>query len=158
MKDIIGFEGLYAITSCGRVWSYRNQKFLKSSDNGKGYQKVNLHGADGKIKQMYLHRMVAEAYIPNPLGLPQVNHKDENKANNCINNLEWMTAKDNTNYGTGIQRQTNARKKPVLCIELNKEFDSATDAAIQLNLNKTHISKCCLGKQKTTGGYHWRFV
>lgn len=158
MKDIIGFEGLYAITSCGRVWSYRNQKFLKSSDNGRGYQKVNLHRADGKIKQMYLHRMVAEAYIPNPLGLPQVNHKDENKANNCINNLEWMTAKDNTNYGTGIQRQANARKKPVLCIELNKEFDSATDAAIQLNLHKTHISKCCLGQQKTTGGYHWRFV
>lgn len=86
MKDIKNYEGLYAITSCGRVWSYRNQMFLKPANAGKGYLKVGL-SKNGFLEQCYVHRLVAEAYIPNPLGLPEVNHLDEIKSHNYVNNL-----------------------------------------------------------------------
>ena len=77
MKDIVGYEGEYAITRDGKVWSYKRNKFLKCSDNGKGYYQINLY-KNGKGKNYLIHRLVAEAYIPNPEGLPQVNHRDEN--------------------------------------------------------------------------------
>ena len=156
-RDIPGFEGLYAVTSCGKVWSYKSKQFLKPVDNGHGYLKVCLY-KNGKSKQAYLHRLTAEAYIPNPDNLPQVNHKDENKTHNYINNLEWISAKENTNYGAGIQKQISAREKAVYCIELEKEFKSITEAAKELGLHKSHISKCCRDIQKTTGSYHFNFV
>ena len=122
MKDIKNYEGLYAVTSCGKVWSYRNNKFLKPGLVS-GYLQVVL--ADkGSRAQYKVHRLVAEAYIPNPKGLPQVNHKDENKLNNSVNNLEWMTAEENANYGTRSERIGNKLGKPVYCVELDKVFDS----------------------------------
>ena len=75
MKDIKGYEGLYAVTSCGRVWSYRRNKFLAPATIKSGYNYVNLY-KDGKKKFCRVHRLVAEAYIPNPDNLPQVNHKN----------------------------------------------------------------------------------
>jgi hypothetical protein len=99
MRDIPGFEGKYAITSCGKVWSHKRKRFLKPQMNEKGYLRIQLHG-----KYYRIHRLVAMAYLPNPNNLPQVNHKDENKQNNCLNNLEWCDAKYNNNYGTKIQR------------------------------------------------------
>lgn len=103
MKDIKGYEGLYGITSCGRVWSYRRQKFLASIVDSWGYVRVNL-SKEGKVKTYKIHRLVAEAYIPNPEGLRDVNHLDENKSNNSVNNLCWCSHKDNCNYGTRNQR------------------------------------------------------
>ena len=82
MKDIRGYEGLYAITSCGKVWSYRRKKFLKPGVIQGGYLNVVLTNKDGQQKNHRVHRLVAEAYIPNPEGKEQVNHKDENKYNN----------------------------------------------------------------------------
>ena len=90
MKDIIGYEGLYAVTSCGKVWSYKSKKFLKPGKRRDGYLHVSLYkGGEGKL--YYIHRLVAEAYLPNPNGLQQVNHKDENRENNALQNLEWCT-------------------------------------------------------------------
>lgn len=152
MKDIKNYEGLYAITSCGKVWSYRGQKFLKSRNNRYGYEYVVLC-VGGERKTLVVHRLVAEAYIPNPLGLPQVNHKDENKNHNYINNLEWCDAKYNMNYGTRSQRT----RKKIYCIELEKVFDGVRVAAEELGLNHPNISACLKGKQKTCGGYHWRY-
>ena len=152
MKDIIGYEGLYAITSCGKVYSYRTKKFLKPQKAGAGYLEVSLY-KDGKQKKYLIHRLVAEAYLPNPEGLPQVNHRDENKENNALPNLEWCDQKYNINYGSHNQKIS----KPVYCEELNKTFDSARAAARELGLDNSHIIKCCKGKLKTTGDFHWRY-
>lgn len=106
MKDITNYEGLYAITSCGKVWSYKSKKFLKPYFNG-GYASVAL-SKNGKLTYPLVHRLVAEAYISNPDNLPQVNHKDEDKAHNCVNNLEWCDATYNNNYGTRTSRMATA--------------------------------------------------
>ena len=146
MKDIKEYEGLYAVTSCGRVWSYKSKKFLKPFDNG-GYLQVIL-SKDGKPKLYSVHRLVAETYLDNPDNLPQVNHKDEDKANNCINNLEWCTAAYNTNY-------SNAKK--VICIETNEVFDSITECAKAKNITLQAISNCLTGRSKTAASYHWTY-
>ena len=157
MKDIKGYEGLYAITSCGKVWSYRNKKFLKPSNDSKGYLYVGLC-KNGTRKQYRIHRLVAEAYIPNPDNLPEVNHKDENKEHNYIGNLEWCDRKYNCNYGTRTERQAKAVSKPVFCLELNIIFESATTAGKALGLYQNHITSCCKGDRKTHGGYHWSYA
>lgn len=156
MKDIQGYEGLYAITSCGKVWSYRKKIFLKPKLSN-GYQQVNLC-QDGKKKTVYIHRLVAAAYIPNPLNLPEVNHKDENKTHNYINNLEWCDRQYNCNYGTHNDRVAKANHKPVLCIELNTTYESVSQAAKELGVFQSAISLCLTGKRKTTGGYHFKYA
>lgn len=110
MKDIKGYEGLYAITSCGKVWSYISNKFLKQKIDKDGYCTVNLY-KDKKRKTKKIHRLVAEAYLENPNNLPEVNHKDEIKTNNSIQNLEWCSTKYNRQYGTRIQRATEKTRK-----------------------------------------------
>ena len=157
MKDILGYEGLYAITSCGRVWSYRYKKFLSPFLRTDGYLAVGLY-KDGQQKSIAIHRLVAEAYIPNPLGLPVVNHKDEEKTHNWINNLEWCDMKYNSNYGTGKERAAKARKKQIYCVELDRVFDGAVDACKELGINAGNLSSCCRGRKQTCGGYHWRYV
>ena len=153
MRDIKNYEGLYAVTSCGRVWSYRRQKFLTPSTNEKGYLYVSLY-KNGKYKHYKVHRLVSEAYIPNLDNLPQINHKDENKANNRVNNLEWCDAKYNINYGTRNEKI----KKPILQFDLNgnfvKEWPSATDAGKEL---KGHICECLRGRRKTAANYIWKY-
>ena len=153
MKDIAGYEGLYAVMSCGKVYSYINEKFLKPYTDNDGYLRVNLY-KDGKIKQYLIHRLVADAYIPNPENLPQINHKDENKANNCLQNLEWCDAKYNTNYGTRNEKI----RKPILQFTLDGEFvrewSSATDVGKKVN---DGICKCLKGKNKTAYGYIWKY-
>ena len=113
MKDIQGYEGLYAITSRGKIWSYRSNKFLKPYKSNKGYLYVKLF-KNGIGKAYSIHRLVALNYIPNPENKEQVNHKDENKENNCINNLEWMTNYENCHYGTKNLRISLALKKRYL--------------------------------------------
>ena len=157
MKDVIGYEGLYQVTSCGKVWSYKSGKFLKPVKDKVGYSIVGLH-KDGEQKKYYIHRLVAMTYIPNPDNLPQVNHKDENKENNALPNLEWCDQKYNINYGSHNKRMAKSLSKPVFCEELNRKFDGARIAARELGLDQSHITQCCKGKQKTTGGYHWRYA
>lgn len=157
MKDIKNYEGLYAITSCGKVWSYRNQRFLKPETTERGYLRVALC-RDGTTKHYKIHRLVAEAYIPNPEGKPQVNHIDEVKTNNYVNNLEWATAKENNNHGTRSERSGKNRQKVVYCVELDKTFESQGLAALATGIAQPSISLACNGRQKTAGGYHWKFV
>lgn len=153
MKDVVGYEGLYAVTSCGKVYGYKRKKFLNPRRNRDGYLRVNL-SKNGELKTYFVHRLVQEAYLPNPEGLLEVNHKDENKENNALQNLEWCDRSYNINYGNRTQKTS----KPIYCVELNRTFDGARIAARELGLDQSGVTKCCKGKQKTCGGYHWRYA
>ena len=148
MKDVKNYEGLYAVTSCGKIWSYRSKRFLKPFAGKNGYLKVGLY-KDNKKKNFLIHRLVALAYIPNPDGLETVDHIDGNKEHNYINNLQWMTQKDNAIKGNS---------KKIRCVETGKIFDSATIAAKEMSLDNSAISRVCNGKRKTAGGYHFEFL
>lgn len=151
MRDVKGYEGLYGITSCGKVWSYRSKRFLNPTPDKDGYLQLTL-SKDGSKKKAKVHRLVAETYIDNPNNYETVDHIDGNKAHNYIKNLRWMSNKDNAFLG-------NAHKcKPIICLETNKVFVSGWTAARAMNLNQTSISRVCNGKQKTTGGYHFKFL
>ncbi len=156
IKDIKGYDGRYAITTDGRIWSYKAKKYLKERVNETGYTSVCL-SKNGQAKSFYVHRLVAETYIPNPENKPQVNHKDENRSNNNVNNLEWTTAKENSNYGTRNSKISLAKAKPVKCIETNRVFVSMTAAALLTGAQCSKISQVCKGKRKTAGGYHWEY-
>lgn len=154
MKDIKGYEGLYAITTCGKVWSYRKQKFLAPADNGHGYMIVILFDASGNREHHRIHRLVAETYIPNPEDKPLVNHKDVNRKNNCLNNLEWVTEKENCNYEKNNSSYARPRTR-ILCIETGDIYKNQREAANVIGITPQAISHCITGKQKTAGGYHW---
>lgn len=147
-KDCKGYEGLYQVSNLGRIWSIKRQKYLKGCGDKDGYLRVSLTAKNGKVKTEKIHRLVAIAFISNPLGLPVVNHKDENKQNNTVDNLEWCSVGYNTIYSRG---------KPVLCVELNKVFDCSQSAMRELGICGSAIRGCCKGKGKTAGGYHWRY-
>ena len=157
MKDIKNYEGIYGITSCGKVWSYRRKKFLKPKDNGNGYLQVILY-KDKEKKSCYVHRLVAEAYIPNNENLPQINHKDENKTNNCLQNLEWCDAKYNYNYGTRNEKISNSLKKPILQYDLDgnfiREWECTSDVGREVSGN---ICDCLKGRHKTACGFIWKY-
>lgn len=114
-KPIQGYDGLYYITENGRVYSSIQNKWLKPYINQSGYPTVNL-----QMNKKYIHRLVAEAFIPNPDNLPVVNHKDENKLNSSVDNLEWCTYEYNNNYGTAKERmvKTKASKQKINKYEL----------------------------------------
>lgn len=157
-KDCKGYEGRYQVSNKGRVWSVVSQKYLKPWIMSSGYKQVIFMCKNGKRKNELIHRLVALAFIDNPTGLPQVNHIDENKQNNCVENLEWCTAKYNSNYSTHVERVSKPQMKKVYCVELDKTYESAKYAAEELGLHKENIQACCRGITKTCGKYHWRYV
>ena len=146
MKDIKNYEGLYAVTSCGKVYSYKRKKFLKPLATIWGYLRVNLY-KDDKMKSYMIQRLVAEAYIPNPENLPQVDHIDENKTHNYLNNLQWITSRDNNR---------KSKNKPILQYSLDgnfiREWSSATDVGLEVQSN---ICQCLKGRIKSAYGYKW---
>lgn len=158
MKDIKNYEGLYAITEDGKVWSYKRQKFLSPKINKLNRMSVMLCKGNDSHKMYSIHRLVAQAYIPNPDSLPEVNHKDENPMNNSVSNLEWCTGTYNVNYGTRNDRCGQPSRKPVYCVELDKTFISLREAAKAINVRPAAISHCLIGNSKICGGYHWRYV
>lgn len=119
-KDCKGYEGKYQVSTQGRVWSVKGQRYLKGTVTKKGYVYVHLTAKNGKAVKERLHRLVALTFLDNPDNLPVVNHKDENKLNNSVDNLEWCSHKYNCNYGTrnarisSTRRETNAANKPAL--------------------------------------------
>ena len=126
-KFIEGFDKEYGATRSGQVYSFIRGKFLQQIKNSRGQYQVRLC-KDGKPAQYVVHRLVAQLFIPNPNNLPQVNHKDEDKTNNIVDNLEWCDSKYNNNYGTLQQRriQTNINNgkysEPIKRKEHRKEY------------------------------------
>lgn len=177
LKDIPNYEGLYQASTDGKIFSNISNKFLKFNVTKNGYATVELF-KNKKSKRLLVHRLIAQTFIFNPLNLPQVNHKDENKLNNNVSNLEWCTNAYNMNYGTRLERQINStdyskenRKtiaringktvsKAVIQIyrglEINK-FTSIKEASLKLEINASHIGEVCKNKRKTAGGYSWKY-
>lgn len=150
MKDIPNYEGLYAATKDGRIWSYRRNKFMTPCGYKGNYQQVML-SKKGNYKVFFIHRLVAMAWLPNPNNLPQVNHIDHNRENNHLDNLEWCTSYYNLSHRARPPR-------PVYCIELDKTFPSGYAASKFMNGNSGNLYAHLRGIYKTFGGYHWRYV
>lgn len=177
-RKIPGFPNYYAFVD-GRIWSQKTHRFLKESIDPKtGYKRITATDENGIKKTCYVHRMIAFSFIPNNQCLPQINHIDENKSNNAVSNLEWCTAKYNSNYGTknervknsyGIDRMrkncfaaTRLLRKKVECIETGIIYDSVSDAARFVTGHKhknngSNITRSCANGSRAYG-YHWRKV
>lgn len=174
-KDVVGYEDYYQVSSLGRVRSkdryygtehtkqgpkFRPGRVLQLQDVRDGYKTAAL-SVDGHVKLCRVHRLVAEAFLDNPNRYPEVNHKDEVRDHNWVDNLEWCTRKYNHHYGNCIQRSAEGKKKPVVSISPDGKrtwYPSATDAARQEGFNKSNISACCRGVVETYRGLRWELA
>ncbi len=152
-KDIKGYEGNYQVNTKGQIKNLQKDNVLIGYTNNRGYQMVHLRKGNTN-KLCSIHRIVATAFIPNPLNLPEVNHKDENKTNNCVDNLEWCTRKYNTNYGTHNKRISDTKRnntyntKPVQCVETKIIYPSVREAERQTKIDNSQISAVCNKKKR----------
>ena len=185
-KDVIGFEGLYQVSSLGRlkslnrkVWNpgmncYRTQysRILSLVTDKGGYLRVTL-SKDGRVKQYLVHRIVAEAFLPNPNNLPQINHIDECKTNNSVDNLEWCNNEYNCNYGNHNSNISDTQSIPIAQYRLDgtfiKTWKSSREVENVLGYSNVNILRCCNGgfysksRQKFVNvtqayGYKWRKI
>jgi hypothetical protein len=155
-KEIKGYENLYQVSNQGRIYGVKRGKFLRPLLNNNGYMMVNLC-KDNKLKKCLIHRLVANAFIPNPLNLSDVNHRSEIKTDNRVENLEWMSHKENCNYG---MKKIKVSKKILQFTKdgkFVKEYPSAIEASRQTRISNQSISQCCLGKTHSAGKYIWKF-
>ena len=168
-KPIDGSEGRYEVSNYGRVKSYARDKengVIKAEVVEKGYHLVSLTFPGLKQRRYMVHRLVAQAFIPNPLNLPQVNHKDENKGNNIVSNLEWCDNRYNSNYGTRNERvsmgnrQFEGRNQKVYSVDNNgivERFISIKDAARRTGLTSWGITEALKGIKSRYGEREWRY-
>lgn len=161
---IKGYEGLYEVSNLGNVRSLNYKRsgkignIIKNIDK-KGYVFVTLY-KNGKHKSHKVHRLVAEAFIPNWFNEPQINHKDENPKNNNVDNLEWCDCSYNINYGTRNYKVSSSLSKIVLQFTLDGEFIREWNTSKELKINgfqQSAISRCCCGERKFHKGYIWKY-
>ena len=175
-KEVVGYDGRYQVSNYGKVRSLnfkRNECVdLLSPIKNNGYFRMTLY-KNGAIERYLLHRLVANAFIPNPLNKPCVNHIDGNGQNNRVENLEWVSYGENNKhaYDTGLRKKCfgkdNVQSKPVICYSTTNNFigsfESIGLAVIWLRLNNSpkaqngNISMVCKGKRETAYGYKWRY-
>lgn len=174
-KPVVGFEGLYEVSNYGNVRSLSHRQSFEFRDTirtrtikGKmlkpaivdGYHRVQLF-KDGVGYNKPVHRLVAIAFIENPNEYPMINHRDENRTNNRVDNLEWCTSKYNANYGNASAKKSAARSKPCMAIYPNgtiRAFESTLEAGKALGVAQSHISQACSGKRHTSAGAKWMYI
>ena len=160
----------YMVSNLGRIKSLsynrtKQEKTLKQSQQ-KGYLYVKL-AKNGEMKSEIVHRLIAKTFISNPKNKPQVNHKDGNKLNNSVSNLEWCTNGENQKhaFNNGLKRRKFGKENPnatnVMQYDLQgnfiKEWGSISEADRELKISFKNISACCKGKRKTAGGFKWNY-
>lgn len=177
-RHIPGYNGKYEVSTLGRVRSFALSSrasveypyILKPKMSEHGYCSVCLY-KNGKREYHMIHRLVATAFIPNVSKNPEVNHKDGDKSNNEVSNLEWVTSSENMkhSFAAGLHVPSEHQKQvvskicaqPVIATDRNgeneKRYESATVASRETGVDTSHIIKCCKGKAKTAGGYKWRY-
>lgn len=169
MKHFIDEFPNYCVSDDGHIFNSVGDEIKQILNKNNGYMQVHLC-KNGKPYTRKVHRLVAETFIPNPDCLPQVNHKDGNKLNNNVTNLEWCTQSYNIKHSiaTGlldnsIGSRANAEKhgKSVICIQngcIIAKYINISEASKQTGISRANISSCCNGKRKTAGNYEWRFI
>ena len=172
-RDVVGYEGLYQVSSMGRVKSLERkvpkgygertvkERILKPKTNRYGYLIVGLY-AGGKRKMFFVHRLVCQAFHDNPENKLDVNHINENKTDNRACNLEWSTRKENCNHGTRNVRMAIAKSRPIAQYTLNgkllKVWPSAKEVGRQTGFSRRNICKAAKGNYKQAYGFRWKYV
>lgn len=152
-KAVEGYEGFYEVsTKDGKVRNVKTGRILSQFKNDKGYCCVTLCRNGGQ-KNFLVHRLVATAFIPNPDNLPEVDHINRNRQNNSVENLRWVSHKQNIENSDKSQQ-----KKRVYCVELDRIFESITQASVETGLDIGNIVRVCQGERKTCGRFHWEYV
>ena len=154
----------YEVSNLGKIKNKTTGRIRKTSINNKGYEQFIVY-IDKKPKTFYVHRVVANNFLENFNNLPEVNHKDENKLNNCVDNLEWCDGCYNLHYGTRIERIIN-KKKPLYIKIIQKDknkniikiWENIDEIVCNNNYHRSNIYKCCQGKLKTAYGYIWDYL
>lgn len=180
-KDIKGYEGYYQVSNMGRIKSvarerktkggglYQIKESIKKQELSKrGYLRTLL-SKNKNMKHFQIHRLVAQAFVSNPYNKPEVNHINEDKTDNRVENLEWMTRTENQNHGTALERMMNTKIekgiikkmcKPVLQYDLNGNFIREWGSTMECEksgYNRGHVASCCRGEEKTHKGYIWKY-
>ena len=167
-KSVPNYDGIYEVSNFGNIrnvsvmGAYRNLVLVRDKD---GYAIVTLC-KNNKQSSKRVHRLVALAFIENPLNKPQVNHKDEDRWNNCVWNLEWVTSRENNNYGSRNIRlaksKLNTNCKAILQCDLNgnpiKKWVSISEVERQLGFDHSALLRCCKGRYKSSYGFVWKYV
>lgn len=159
-KDIKNYEGLYQVSNLGNVKRVSKNRLLTPQKDKYGYLHVSL-SKNNKVKIYKVHRLVADTFIENKNNYKQINHKDEDKLNNNVNNLEWCNSKYNCNYGNRnnkISIKNGNKGKSIYQIKDNiviKKWNNIITASKTLNINNKNIVSCCKNKRKSAGGYQW---
>ena len=164
------YEGLYKVSNLGKILSLNynhtgRERLMNPSTDKDGYLKVHL-SKNKETKDCYVHRLVAETFITNPENLPEVNHIDEDKTNNRVDNLEWKSHKDNCNHGTRNERAAKANtngklSKRVLQLSLTGDLIREWPSTMECERNGFHqgaVAACCQGKRKSHKGFRWMYT
>lgn len=160
-KNILGYENVYKVSNFGRIISVINTPYIKELnqyDDKDGYKYVSLYDKNHNPKNYRVHRLVAITFIPNPNNLPIINHKDEIRFNNFVDNLEWCTIKYNNNYGSKQDIGKKVQQINLKNGEIINEFKSIAEASRYIDTNYQQISAVCNGRGHSAKGYFWRFV
>lgn len=161
-RPVVGYEETHLVSSLGQVYSLLCKKMLSPYISNKGYCMVMLNRGKKDRHGKTVHRLVAEAFIENPNNYPSVNHKDENKLNNCVDNLEWCTPFYNNKYSNLYEKAVQATRKTVYQYDLSWKLVNVYTSTREVN--RTHgysagnIGDACNNPQKVRYGFHWSYT